>query len=82
MAAKYPLVATLALRVMIDSALTQRRSSRHGHAARHLRDCAGLASAISDYGSLETHDGYVVRLRRQHGRKSAFWSMVARSRDL
>jgi hypothetical protein len=51
---------------MIDSSLTQSRASRYGHAARHLRDCAGLASTIADYGSFETHDAYVSRLRRDH----------------
>ncbi len=45
LAAKHPLAATLLLRAMIDFSLTQSRSSRYGHAARHLRDCAGLASS-------------------------------------
>ena len=58
LAAKYPLAATLLLRAMIDFSLTQSRASRYGHAARHLRDCAGLASAIADYASFETHDAY------------------------
>ena len=77
LAGKYPLAATLMLRAMIDFALMQGRSSRFGHAARHLRTCAGLAPAISDYGTWETHDAYVARLRREHGRKTAFWSAVA-----
>jgi hypothetical protein len=69
LAGKYPLAATLMLRAMIDFSLTQSRSSRYGHAARHLRECAGFASAIADYGSFETHDAYVSRLRREHGKK-------------
>jgi hypothetical protein len=77
LAGKYPLAATLLLRAMIDFALMQGRSSRYGHAARHLRDCAGLASAISDYGPFEIHDAYVARLRQEHGRKTGFWSAVA-----
>jgi hypothetical protein len=76
LAAKYPLAATLLLRAMIDFALTRSRSSRYGHAARHLRECAALASATPDYGSFETHDAYLGRLRREHGRKTAFWNMV------
>ncbi|MBV8456406.1 MAG: hypothetical protein JO122_07300 [Acetobacteraceae bacterium] len=76
LAAKYPLAATLLLRAMIDFSLTQARASRYGHAARHLRDCAGLAPTI-DYGSFETHEAYVNRLRREHGRKAAFWTMVS-----
>jgi hypothetical protein len=77
LAAKYPLAATLLLRAMIDFSLTQSRASRYGHAARHLRDCAGLAPTIADYGSFETHEAYVSRLRRHHARKTAFWGMVS-----
>ncbi|HEX2941780.1 MAG TPA: hypothetical protein VHO91_12090, partial [Rhodopila sp.] len=76
LAGKYPLAATLLLRAMIDFALTQGRSSRYGHAARHLRDCAGLASAVPDYGAFEPHDAYVARLRREHGRKTGFWNAI------
>ena len=75
-AAKYPLAATLLLRAMVDFSLTKSRASRYGHAARHLRDCAGLAAAIQDYVSFETHDTYVSRLRQEHSRKTAFWAMV------
>jgi hypothetical protein len=74
---KYPLAATLMLRAMIDFSLTQSRSSRYGHAARHLRTCSGLAPAISDYGAFETHDAYINRLHREHGRKTAFWNIAA-----
>jgi hypothetical protein len=77
LAAKYPLAATVLLRAMIDFSLTQSRAGRFRHAARHLRDCEGLAAAISDYSIFETHDVYVGRLRREHGRKTAFWSVVA-----
>jgi hypothetical protein len=77
LATKYPLAATVLLRAMIDFSLTQGRASCHRHAARQLRDCEGLAAAISDYGIFETHDVYVDRLRREHGQKTAFWSVVA-----
>jgi hypothetical protein len=76
LASKYPLAATLVLRTMIDFSLAQARSSRYGHAARHLRECVGFASVIADYGAFETHDAYVNRLRREHGKKTAFWSLV------
>ena len=76
MAGKYPLAATLVLRVMIDFALTHSRSSRYKHAAPHLMECSSLASAIEDFGAYEAHDTYEARLRREHGRKSSFWSLV------
>jgi hypothetical protein len=77
LAAKYPLAATLLLRAMIDFSLMKSRASRYGHAARHLRECQSLASAIMDYASFEAHDIYVNRLRKDHGRKTAFWSIVS-----
>jgi hypothetical protein len=76
-AARYPLAATLLLRAMIDFSLTQSRFSRYGHAARHLRECASLASTHQDFGTFETHDAYVKRLRKEHGRKTAFWSLIS-----
>ncbi|WP_299439401.1 DUF6880 family protein [uncultured Rhodospira sp.] len=77
LAEKYPLAATVLLRAMIDFSLVRARSSRYRHAARHLMDCAGLATRIEDFGALEPHADYQARLRREHGRKSSFWDAVA-----
>jgi hypothetical protein len=76
LAAKHPLAATMVLRAMIDFSLTNSRSTRYKHAARHLLDCTGLSSAIGDFGGFEPHAAYETRLRREHGRKSSFWSLV------
>ncbi|MFA7429626.1 MAG: DUF6880 family protein [Rhodospirillaceae bacterium] len=76
LAEKHPLAATLLLRAMIDFTLTRSRTTRYKHAARHLMDCAGLASSITDFGAIENHEAYVARLRREHGRKSSFWSFA------
>ena len=76
LAAKHPLAATLVLRAMIDFSLNRARSSRYKHAARHLLECSSLSSAIEDFGRFETHDAYEARLRREHSRKSSFWSLV------
>jgi hypothetical protein len=77
LASKYPLAATLVLRAMIDFTLRNNRSSRYRHAARHLLDCSSLGSAIEEFGRFEPHDVYGARLRRQHRRKSSFWSLIA-----
>lgn len=76
LAAKHPLAATLVLRAMIDFTLSKARSSRYRHAARHLLECSSLSSAIADFGDFETHDAYEARLRREHGRKPSFWSLM------
>ena len=77
MAGKHPLAATLVLRSMIDFSLTNSRSSRYKHAARHLLECSSLSSAIDDFGSFEAHEAYEARLRREHGRKSSFWNRIS-----
>lgn len=77
LAGKHPLAATLVLRAMIDFTLAKARSSRYRHAARHLMECASLASSIVDYGAFETHEAYAARLKAKHGRKSAFWSLIS-----
>jgi Family of unknown function (DUF6880) len=76
LSAKHPLAAILCLRAMIDFALEKARSSRYGHAARHLTECKGLAQSIEDFGPFEVHETYESRLRDTHGRKSGFWSRV------
>jgi hypothetical protein len=76
LAGKNPLAATLALRSMIDFALRNSRSSRYRHAARRLLDCSSLSSEIEDFVRFEPHDAYKGKLRREHGRKSSFWSLI------
>ena len=76
-AGKHPLAATLVLRAMIDFTLTRSRSSRYRHAARHLMECARLASSVADFGTFETHEAYATRVRREHERKISFWSLFS-----
>ncbi|MBY5443237.1 hypothetical protein HFO93_07060 [Rhizobium leguminosarum] len=73
---KHPLAATMLLRSMIGFALDNGRSSRYKHAARHLAECASLAPHIDDFGSARPHDAYVAELKRQHGNKHGFWSLL------
>ncbi|MBX5220907.1 MULTISPECIES: DUF6880 family protein [unclassified Rhizobium] len=73
---KFPLAATVVLRSMIGFALDEGRSSRYRHAARHLAVCASLAPHIDDFGNARPHDTYVAELKRQHGKKHGFWSLI------
>lgn len=77
LAGKHPLAATLALRAMIDFILTQTKSTRYKHAARHLADCKGLADSIDGFAGFEPHDAYAARLKKEHGGKRLFWSRVS-----
>jgi hypothetical protein len=76
LSARHPLAATLLLRSMIDFTLENARSSRYRHAARHLHECHSLAMSIEEFRAAETHEAYMDRLRRTHGRKSGFWSLA------
>jgi endonuclease YncB( thermonuclease family) len=38
--------------------------------------CSGLASNIDDYQKFESHDAYVEKLKKAHGRKSGFWGLL------
>ena len=73
----HPLASTLLRRALIDFALAKARSKRYRHAARHLQKCENLADLIEGFGPYETHEAYENRLKSEHGRKSAFWSLVA-----
>lgn len=73
---KHPLAATIVLRSMIGFTLEKARSSRYRHAALHLAHCRSLARHIEDYGPFGSHEAYSENLRRDHGRKSGFWSLV------
>ncbi len=73
---RYPLAAVLLWRAMIDHALTEGRSTRYGHAADHLMDCAAVDDEISDYGSHASHLSYLGALQARHDRKTSFWKRV------
>ena len=61
---------------MIEFALDHARSSRFKHAARHLLECASLATNIDDSGKYETHESFLARMRGKHAKKTSFWSLV------
>jgi hypothetical protein len=62
---------------MIEDTLNGAKSTRYKHAARHLLECASLAPSIQDYGSVETHESFVGRLRAKYGRKTGFWGQLS-----
>ncbi len=72
---RYPMIATLMLRAMIDFALDKARSKRYGHAARHLQTCGYLAKRIDDWCGHPDHEAYLANLKLRHGRKTAFWNV-------
>lgn len=74
---KYALAAVLLRRRLIDFTLQKARSTRYRHAVRHVREIESQRSEIHDYGRHEDHADYMARLKREHARKPAFWSLLA-----
>ena len=73
---KQPLAATILLRAMIGFSLDRARSRRYKHAVRHLIECEALAKRIENFAGQPTHNDYLITLRKRHGKKSGFWSMM------
>ena len=73
---KHPLAAVLLRRRLIDFTLQKARSTRYRHAVRHVREIESQQSDIEDYGQHESHGAYMARLKREHPRKPAFWSLL------
>ncbi len=69
-----PLTATLLYRALLDSILRRARTTTYGHGARYLRKLDLLAKTVNDWRDIEPHSVYVEQLRRQHARKTSFWS--------
>jgi hypothetical protein len=62
---------------MIEDTLKDAKSTSYKHAVRHLLECRSLLAGIQDFGTFETHEAFVSRLRAKHGRKTGFWSQVS-----
>ena len=73
---RHSLAATLARRAMILFTLTEARSTRYKHAARHLLECEAADRTIDDYGEHPDHATFVEALWQRHGRKQGFWGQV------
>ena len=77
----HPLAATVLYRACLDEILAQARSKAYGHGGRHLACLDRLAADIDNdafsSAGISTHVEYRLWLRKQHGRKAAFWANVS-----
>ncbi len=74
---KHPLASVLLRRRLIDVTLQKAKSTRYRHAVQHVREIESQQSDIADYGRHESHADFMARLKREHPRKSGFWSLLA-----
>ncbi len=68
--------ATLAYRALIESILTRAKAKTYHHGADYWRQLQVLSKQAIDFGRIETPAQFVSRIRKQHGRKPAFWARV------
>lgn len=76
LSASDPFAATLLYRRLVTGVLDRANSKYYPYAARDLGAASSLADLISDDRSLASHGDWVAELRRAHGRKVGFWSLV------
>jgi hypothetical protein len=76
LAEKYPAAATLLHRALAEDVLRRASSRQYQYAVRDVKACAGLATLLPDEASLEPHEAFMARLRREHPRKTGFWSLL------
>lgn len=72
----YPVAATVLYRSLLDDILTRARSPAYGHGARYLSRLDDLKPEGLAAAGMTGHDTYRAGLRRAHGRKAGFWSIV------
>lgn len=76
LAERYPAAATLLHRLLAEDVLRRASSRQYQYAARDVRSCEALAPFLPNEAGLEPHDAFMARLRREHPRKSGFWSLL------
>lgn len=72
----HPEAATLLLRRMVDDILRDGRSSAYPYAARHLAALGAMAPRLPAGSVDPAPEEYRVALRKAHGRKYGFWSLI------
>ena len=61
---------------MIESILGRASASQYGYAVRDVRNCESLAGQLPADAGIESHDAFMARLRKEHGRKAKFWDLL------
>ncbi|TPG40970.1 hypothetical protein EAH89_28815 [Roseomonas nepalensis] len=76
LAERYPTTATLLHRALAEDVLRRAASRQYGHAARDVRACASLVPLLAEEFGIENHEAFLARLKREHGRKAGFWTLL------
>lgn len=69
-----PVAATLLYRKMLEAVCDKAKSKYYNDAAKDLVTCDVLNSKISNWGTIQNHEEYLIALKRKHKYKISFWS--------
>jgi hypothetical protein len=76
LADQHPLAASVLYRALLDDILARAKSPAYGHGAKYLVHLDLLAQQVTDWQSLPDHGSYREQIKKAHGRKLGFWSLV------
>lgn len=76
LAAAHPLAATILYRRLLDAILPTGHSAAYAHGARYLRELDAIGERLDPGAITPDPRAYREALRRDHGRKRAFWSLL------
>ncbi len=72
----FPLAAISCYRHLLLDILARAKSKSYGHAVKYYKKLIQLNLVTPDYGSLDTHDSFLRRLKIEHARKRSFWTKL------
>ena len=78
---EHPLAATILYRVLLDDILDRARSKAYSHGIKYLKKLT-LLSAEADPthgGGIIDHETYLAHLKKNHPRKTGFWTRLTES---
>ena len=78
LAQDHPIPASRLYRLLVEDILESGRSAAYGHGASYLVQLDTLADALRPGSLTPDHAAWRQGLRKAHGRKAAFWSLVGR----
>lgn len=76
LADQHTLAASVLYRALLDDILARAKSPAYGHGAKYLGHLDRLAQQVTDWRSLPDHVRYREQIKKAHGRKLGFWSLV------
>lgn len=68
------LAASILYRALLNSILRRAKSKTYHHGVRYLKKSEQLANKISNWQGFHKHEEYFADIKKNHARKSAFWS--------